>query len=179
MLAVHGGLFQTVRQHATNSSTPLQRATHGGLIDALGATGDKRSACPSSEPANCHGVVDEGVVHMPRSDDGKPTGFEQSHVATAVEHCRRIFAQAGLQATRILGVGATDHPNGARLPALDHLAQQESAPQQFLQAALVNHRLARTQDLSCIRREEIRRLTLDLAQMTRETFVFTWREQIR
>ena len=45
---------------------------------------------------------------MARSYDGKPTGFEQSHVATAVEHCRRIFTKSGLQATRILGIGAAN-----------------------------------------------------------------------
>src|SRR3546814_8924995 len=125
------------------------------------------------------GVQTCALPILARSDDGKPSGVEQSHVATAVEHCRRIFAKAHFQATRILGIGAADDPNGACLPVLDHLAQQESAPQQFLQAILVNHRMARTQDLSDVRREEIRRLTLDLAQMTRETFVFTGREQIR
>ena len=88
-------------------------------------------------------------------------------------------AQAGLQAARVLCIGTANYPDGTCLPALDHLAQQESAPQQFLQAALVNHRLAGTQDLSRVRREEISRLTLDLAQMTREAFVFTRREQIR
>ncbi len=116
---------------------------------------------------------------MARSNDGKPAGFEQSHVATAVEHRRRVFAQAGLQTAGVLCIGTANYPNGACLPALDHLTQQESAPQQFLQAALVNHRLARTQDLSCVRREEIRRLTLDLAQMARKTLVFTRREKIR
>jgi len=116
---------------------------------------------------------------MARSNDGKPACFEQSHVATTVEHCRGVFAQAGLQAARVLCIGTANYPDGTCLPTLDHLAQQESATQQFLQAALVNHRLARTQDLSCIRREEIRRLTLDLAQMTRETFVLTRREKIR
>jgi hypothetical protein len=60
---------------------------------------------------------------MRASDDGKSTGFEQSHVATAVEHCRRIFTKARLQTTRVLCIGTADYPDGASLPALDHLAQ--------------------------------------------------------
>ena len=47
------------------------------------------------------------------------------------------------------------------------------------QATTILTRAAGTQDLSRVRREEISRLTLDLARMTRETFVFTRREQFR
>ncbi len=100
---------------------------------------------------------------MARPDDGKPTGFQQAHVTTAIEDSWCIFSQASFQPTRILSIGTTDHPNGSSLPALDHLAQQKSAPQQSLQTALVDHRLTRTQDFSRVRREKIGRLMLDLA----------------
>ncbi|MCY1548077.1 hypothetical protein D9M68_841650 [compost metagenome] len=65
---------------------------------------------------------------MARSNNGKSTGFEQSHIATAVEHCRRIFTKARFQAARILCIRAADYPDGTCLPAFDNLAQQESAP---------------------------------------------------
>ena len=115
---------------------------------------------------------------MTRADDGKPTRIQQTHVATAINDCRCAIAQPRFQAPGILGIGPADHPNGTRLPALNHLTQQKPAPQQRLQAALVNHRLARTQDLSRVRRDKIGWLTLNLAQITRETFVFTRGEQI-
>jgi hypothetical protein len=33
---------------------------------------------------------------MTRSDDGKPTGFQQTYIAAAVEHRWRVFTKAFL-----------------------------------------------------------------------------------
>lgn len=76
--------------------------------------------------------------------------IQQTRIATAINDGRCVLAQSRFQASGVVGIGKADHPNGARLPALDDLAQQESARQQPLQAVLINHRSACTQDFHCV-----------------------------
>ena len=123
MLTVHRRLLEAVTENAADPAACFQGATHGRLVYALGSTGDQRPAGAGRESANRHRVVDERLLHMPRSDHSEATRLQQAQVTAAVQHGGRVVPQSYLQATWVGRIGSADHPDGTGLPALDHLAQ--------------------------------------------------------
>jgi hypothetical protein len=61
------------------------------------------------------------------------------------------------------------------LPSLDDLTQKESTSQKPLKPALIDCGLARPEEVSRVRRDQIQGLALQVAQMTSQALVFAGR----
>ena len=127
----------------------------------------------AASATDCHRVLDQRVFHIARTNNSESTGFQQTDIAAAVQHCRCIFSQSRFQAGRVLGISTAHYPNGACLPALNRLAEEKSPAQQSLQTTLFDNCLAGTKQVGSIGRYEIRGLSLAFTQVAREAFVFS------
>ena len=76
MLAVHGCLFQAVREDATDLATGFKRTAHRGLVNAFCPTRNDRPSRLRSQSTNIHRVVDQRIIDMTRSDHSEPTRLQ-------------------------------------------------------------------------------------------------------
>jgi hypothetical protein len=123
----------------------LRSTAHRRLVNSFGASRDDTPPRSGGEPTDRPRVLDERIVDVPGPDYGKPTCLQESNVAAAVQHGRGVFPQSSPETARILTISAADHPDRARLPALDDVPQKKSTSQQPGEAILVHNRVARMQ----------------------------------
>src|SRR3990170_2388719 len=95
---------------------------------------------------------------MPGADNCQPASIQNRGIATPVQNRWRIVFEARLQSPRVPCIGAADHPDRARLPALDCLTQQKATGQQTLEPVAADELLALLKQTSRIRNKQIGRL---------------------
>jgi hypothetical protein len=89
-----------------------------------------------------------------------------------------MLSETLLEAFRVARIRSADDPDGARLPALDRLAQKEASSQKGLETRSLYHSPALDDCLSRSGACEIRRLAMAITQEARQPVIFVQGEDI-